>query len=775
MLKLLAIVAALVPQTDSTYSGRLGQLDVAPPKIVDARIGIDGRLDEPAWGEAAVLSDFTQYDPVEDVAATERTEVRVFYADDAIYFGIRAWDSEPELILGRLGERDRVVQGDDWVKILLDTFGDERQAYSFYVNPLGLQSDGLWIEGRRGRAGGPSAVSIDFSPDFIWESDGRIDSEGWTAEVRIPYVSLRFREVPEQEWGLQVAREVKRRGFKQAWAPITKEITSTLAQNGRLVGLRDIHPERLIELNPVVTGIRVGAEDDGVFQKSDPEGDFGLNARLGVTQNVVLDATYNPDFSQVEADVNRLTINERFALFFPEKRSFFLEGAEIFSTPQRLVYTRRIVDPIAGLRLAGKVGSFNMGLISALDESPSSILGGAGNAAFNLFRVRRDMGAASTVGLLYTDRAMTNGTSAYNRVFAGDARLVFGGRYSFTTQVGGSLERDVDDDAHSGVKPIISASIARTGRSFAWNVDMTDVHPDFRTRSGFITRGGDAVVNGRATLTTYGKPGATLERASFAVSTENFFEHASFWRGGSPFEHEVQLIPTLSFRGGRSVMIILRQGYFRFAPESYSAYSVVEPDGSQSAFQAPAALGQLRAVGIIPRLRLTNKLNLNGRVYFREIPIFLEAARGYELQVGSDLQWKPTSEVQLSLNHTYSDISRRTTSDPYSEVNVSSLRAQYQFSRALFTRIQVQYELSQRAPLVDPTTGYPIALYGNPVGERSTGEFQGQFLVQYEPSPGTIFYIGYSRLMEGDRTYQLSTLNPVEEGVFVKLSYLFRM
>ena len=272
MLKLLAIVAALVPQADSTYSGRLGQLDVAPPKIVDARIGIDGRLDEPAWGEAAVLSDFTQYDPVEDVAATERTEVRVFYADDAIYFGIRAWDSEPELILGRLGERDRVVQGDDWVKILLDTFGDERQAYSFYVNPLGLQSDGLWIEGRRGRAGGPSAVSIDFSPDFIWESDGRIDSEGWTAEVRIPYVSLRFREVPEQEWGLQVAREVKRRGFKQAWAPITKEITSTLAQNGRLVGLRDIHPERLIELNPVVTGIRVGAEDDGVFQKSDPEG-----------------------------------------------------------------------------------------------------------------------------------------------------------------------------------------------------------------------------------------------------------------------------------------------------------------------------------------------------------------------------------------------------------------------------------------------------------------------------------------------------------------------
>ena len=137
MLKLLALVVGLTAATDSTYSGRLGQLDVAPPKLVDARVGIDGRLDEPAWREAAVLADFTQYDPVEGMAATERTEVRVFYTDDAIYFGIRAFDREPELVLARLGERDRVVQADDWGKILLDTFGDERQAYAFYVNPRG--------------------------------------------------------------------------------------------------------------------------------------------------------------------------------------------------------------------------------------------------------------------------------------------------------------------------------------------------------------------------------------------------------------------------------------------------------------------------------------------------------------------------------------------------------------------------------------------------------------------------------------------------------------
>ena len=342
MLTELLLLATLGTEPDSIrYNGRMGELEVSPPKLVDPGINVDGFLDERAWSTAAILGGFTQYVPVEGVEPSEPTEIRVFYTDEAIYFGIRAYDSDPDEILARFGERDRVTYNDDWVRIILDTFDDRRQAYAFAINPLGLQSDGLIVEGsssgfgggRHGGGGGGSfgggsyggrVFQVDFNPDFIWDSEGIVDSEGWTGEIRIPYVSLRFRETPEQAWGIQVTREVKRTRFRQSWAPLTKDESSSLGQSGRLVGLQEIHPRRLVELNPVATGIRTGTNTTGTFLKSDPDGEFGFNTRIGVTQNMVLDGTYNPDFSQIEADVSQITVNERFALFFPEKRPFFL-------------------------------------------------------------------------------------------------------------------------------------------------------------------------------------------------------------------------------------------------------------------------------------------------------------------------------------------------------------------------------------------------------------------------------------------------------------------
>ncbi|HSG46975.1 MAG TPA: DUF5916 domain-containing protein, partial [Longimicrobiales bacterium] len=354
---------------------------------------------------------------------------------------------------------------------------------------------------------------------------------------------------------------MKRKGFKQSWAPLTKEITSTLGQSGRLVGLRDLHPRRLVEIKPVLTGTRVGSDESGTFRRDDPTGDFGLDGRVGVTQNLVLEGTYNPDFSQVEADAGQISINERFALFFPEKRTFFLEGAEIFNTPARLVYTRQIADPVAGAKLTGKVGAFQMGYIGAVDESPSSLRGGTGKAVFNLVRARRDVGRGSTVGLLYTDRTLTNGSGAYNRLLAGDARLVFGGRYTVTTQVAGSLTRDEGEDDHDGVQPLVNLDVQRAGRSFSWNVNVTDVAPDFRARSGFITRAGDTEANANLSLTRFGAPGAAVETASLRVVTNNFFRHDEFWDGGLPFEHEIELWPSLAFRGDRTLTFVVRRGY----------------------------------------------------------------------------------------------------------------------------------------------------------------------------------------------------------------------
>ena len=433
MISILAALGLLLPSVEARapggadtlqFNGRVGELDVRAPRFESPEIGIDGRLDEPEWQEAAVLTGFTQYTPVEGLEASERTEVRVFYAADAIYFGIRAYDSQPDQILALLSERDRSSFGSDWVRLMIDTFDDRRQAYAFFVNPHGIQTDGLWQESLQ-PLGGPTGPKVDFNPDYIWDSQGRVIDDGWVAEIRIPFVSIRFPDSEVQNWGLQVARGVTRNDFKSSWAPLTQDITNVLSQGGRLLELRGLRPKRLVEVNPVVTGKLDGARVDGVFDRESPEPDFGVNARVGLTPNLVLDATFNPDFSQVEADVDQIQVNERFALFFPEKRPFFLDGSEVFGTTQRLVYTRSIVDPVGGAKLTGKVGEFGLAYLGALDESPSSIFGGEGNAVFNLVRARRDVGTASTVGLLYTDRTRTEG-GGFNRVLSADSELCSG-------------------------------------------------------------------------------------------------------------------------------------------------------------------------------------------------------------------------------------------------------------------------------------------------------------------------------------------------------------
>jgi hypothetical protein len=751
------------------FSGRNGELDVTAVRVEDPGITVDARLDEPAWARAAVLTDFTQYEPVEGMAATEPTQVRVFYTSSAIYFGIEAFDSEPELVLGRLAERDRSVFGDDWIRLMLDTFDDQRQAYVFYVNPLGIQTDGLWIEGLRSRFGG---VSIDFNPDFIWESNGRVTDEGWVAEIKIPYTSLRFRETEVQDWGIQIAREVKRRGFKQSWAPLTQNVSSTLAQSGRLVGLQSLQPRRLVEVNPVVTGSRVGQMVGDAYEQDRFEPDFGLNGRVGLTQNLILDATYNPDFSQVETDANRITVNERFALFFPEKRPFFLEGTEIFRSPKNMVHTRQIADPVGGAKMTGKIGAFNVGYLGAVDEAPKTLFDGDNSATFNLVRVRRDVGTGSTVGLLYTDRSVL-GTGRFNRVLAGDARFLFWGRYTFTTQVANSWTSFGSDDT-TRVGPSVMASLQRSGRGLQFEARFDDVDPGFRTESGFIPRVGDTEAFGRVRVARFARAGALLEQLAIELRGNVFYDHDEFWGGDGPFEGEVELQPTLSFRGDRSLTFVLRGGYFRFRPESYDGYESVGPSGVTQPFQLPDDLNHLLAFAVIPRLRVTNEVQLNGRLYYREVPIFLEASRGLELQAAPDLTVRPTTAAQFSLGYTYSRLWRTRDQSVYSTVHIPRLRTQYQFSKAISVRAVVQYSLEERDALRDPMTEQPLAISGVVLDASESGRFEGQFLAKYEPSPGTIFFVGYNRLMRGAATLRLTRMDLVGEGFFVKASYLFR-
>ena len=757
--------------SDTTvYRGSLGQLEVAIPRISDPGIDIDGHLDENTWELAAVMTGFTQYEPNEGVPATEATQVHVFYASDAIYFGVRAIDSEPDLILAHMGERDRSVFADDWFRIMLDTFDDHRQAYVFYVNPLGIQTDGLWIEGLQRTVG--VAVSIDYNPDFIWESEGGLTEDGWEAEIKIPYSSLRFRQTPVQEWGIQLARGMRRRGVKQAWAPLTQNISNTLAQSGRLVGLQDLRPRRLVEVNPVATGKRVGQTVDGVFQQEAFEPDFGLNARVGITQNLILDATINPDFSQVEADANRITVNERFALYFPEKRAFFLEGTEIFRTPRNMVHTRQIADPIGGAKLTGKVGVFNVGYLGARDEAPKTIFGEDNSALFNLVRVRSDVGNGSTIGALYTDRSVL-GTGQFNRVLAGDARILFKTRYSLTTQFANSWTSSGTGEPIRSA-PLASVTFQRSGRTLQLEAKFDDVHGDFRTESGFIPRVGDTETFGRVQVARFGKPGALIQQFSVSVQGSAFHDHDEFWSGGGPFEGELEVHPTLTFPGERTFRFIFRDGYFRFRPVEYAEYQTLPDGGGALLFDVPNALTHMLAIGFVPRFRVNNAIQLDGLLFYREVPIYAEAARGIEFQVAPTITLRPTTPAEITLNYTYSHLSRRRDQTRFSVAHIPRVRVQYQFSKGFILRAVVQYSLEERDALRDPVTENPLQINGLLQDERESGRFEGQFLLKFEPSPGTVFFVGYNRLMRGLANLRLSQMDLVGEGLFVKASYLLR-
>ncbi len=459
-------------------------------------------------------------------------------------------------------------------------------------------------------------------------------------------------------------------------------------------------------------------------------------------------------------------------MFFPEKRPFFLNGSEVFGSTQRLVHTRSIVDPIAGAKLTGKVGEFGLAYLGALDESPSSVFDGNGKAVFNLVRARRDVGATSTVGLLYTDRTLTDG-GGYNRVVSGDARAVFADRYTLETQVTGSWTA-VGGDVNDGLKPAVSAVLRRAGRNFYYTAKFEDIDPGFQASSGFIPRVGDVEAQAHVGFNWYAPPGAELERIGLELRSNNFFDHDGFWDGAGPFEWEVEAWPSLNFRGRRTVTAVLRIGGFEIRPEDYASYQVQGSDGEPTPQPPVPNLQNMWGIALLPNVRVNEQVQLTGQFFYREVPLFAEAGRGFEIRTSPSLQLRPSDAWNLDVSHTWARLWRRRDDSEFSTVNLSRVRAQYQFGRAVFVRVIGQYDMEQRDALFHSVTGQPLLINGVLQGPRDRGNFQTQGLVSYEPSPGTVFFLGYSRLMDGPYGYGLGRKETLQDGVFVKVSYLLR-
>jgi hypothetical protein len=743
------------------------QAAVPPPSVdiprIEASVVVDGALDEPVWSRAAVLTDFRQYEPVDGRPAEERTEVLVWYAPDAIHFGIRAYDSQPQSIRATRADRDN-IGSEDHVLIYLDTFNDRRRAFFFGANAIGVQTDGVRTEGAA-TAGRMFGGSVDDSPDYVFESAGRITSEGYVLEIRIPFRSLRFPGGGAQEWGLQIERKVQRTGYTDTWTDVRRASASFLRQAGTITGLHDLERGMVFEAQPFLTSAINGARNQatGRFDREDPDTEVGANLRFGFS-SISLDATINPDFSQVEADASQVTVNERFALFFEEKRPFFLEGIELFATPNQLVYTRRIAQPIAGGKVTGKVGPLGIAHLTAVDEG----LNGGSDALFNVTRVRTDLGANSSAGLVFTDRTELDG-DVYNRVAAADLRHVFGRMYYLELQGGGAWTHDAPGTAKAS--PIWRAEVDRTGRSWGFNYSLNGVADDFRTDAGFVNRTG--VVSGRAfnRLTWYGERGSLVETVSTIIRPSRIWRYDDF-PGSGAIEGDNAVSTTVRLRGGWEIEGVVGSSFVRLDVEDYAGVFRLRDDIMENYQPLERVAG--------PQLELSvqtptyQRFEAELEFEHARVAIFPEGSRGINRSVGLDVTLRPVSSIRMFLTGAYEKLSRDRDGSEFARTIIPRALLEYQPTRAFFVRVLGEYRAERRAALQDAFTGEPLWRDAALVGATELNGVRVDLLAAYEPTPGTVAYLGYGATLNDAEAFRFSGMQRSADGVFLKLAYQFR-
>lgn len=775
MLNLL-LWAAVAGGPDSLllYRGRAHRLDVQVPRL-EATVVVDGRLDEGVWEQAARLVDFSQYQPVDGMAAVDATDILVWYGADAIYFGVRASEAHGNVIRATKANRDN-ISSEDHVQILLDTYNDRRLAFLFGVNPLGVQQDGTRSDNFGGGAGGRSSSNggfgninpldgtVDLNPDFAFESKGRLTEGGYEVEIRIPFKSLRYQEGATQTWGINVLRRIQHSGVQDVWTPAVRANASFLSQSGSLVGLHDLKRGLVLDVTPTTTGKLDGGPGNAGRWHYSRAGDFGADLHWGISQNLTLNGTVNPDFSQVEADVGQVTLNERFALFYPEKRPFFLDGLELFDTPNQLIYTRRIANPDAGVKVAGKVGGLNVASLLAADGEDASATGHT--PVFGAARLRTDLGRNSTLGSVLTAR---EDGSDYSRLIGGDFRLYHNKLYFIELQAVQSWSAS-NGSSRSG--PLFQAAWDRTGRAWGFHYDVKAVAPDFQAAAGFVNRTGVIEADAFNRVSFYGKPDGLFQTYGAFIGVTRFwtFDHPE----SGTIEGSESIFPSATLRGGWQLGGSVGRSYYSYDPAAYTGYTVRTPGGGATAFTVPSREDDQFSWSARITTPTYRFFTLSASASGGDTPIFREAAPGSSRRLDLTLDLRPTASLRAALQMTRLAIDRQRDGSRYSTESIPRLKVEYQLSRSVFVRFIGQYSARERTAGVD-RTGRPILVNGTLDQADRSNEFRMDWLFSYRPTPGTLFYLGYGSTMQEPDRFRFGSLHRQADGFFGKLSYLFRL
>jgi hypothetical protein len=503
-------------ETDTVTFIPNGNKSVTPARVPGNDISIDGKLSEFEWKNATKFTNFSQVEPGDNVKPSVETDAYLFYNDYGLYVAFICHETDIKSLRKTFTERDKAFQ-DDWVGIFLDTYFEGKQAYELIVNPYGIQSDLMWSA-----TGGE-----DENYDIVWKSAAKIYKDKWIAEIEIPFKSIRFPDKNEQSWNFHLFRNRPREVREQiSWTPISRDDPSLYTNPGKLTGIKGIKGGNNVEVLPYVLGSQSGhisdyGNADSEFDNEKVKGEVGVNVKYGITSNLTADATVNPDFSQIESDAAQVDVNNTYALFYPEKRPFFIEGSNIFLSKMRNIYTRSINNPLFAAKLTGKVGKLEVGFISAYDQkSPfiipfteySDYLATDRKSLSNILRLKYSVSNDdSYLGLIFTDREVNKETNkfldidGYNRVAGFDGSLRFWDQYQFTFQWSRFFSREInlpeyqngsrfDNDKYTSA--LDGEYFAGNGmvvnlnrRSRNWNFDFgyDDISPVGRRDNGFIT------------------------------------------------------------------------------------------------------------------------------------------------------------------------------------------------------------------------------------------------------------------------------------------------
>ncbi|MBP7416639.1 MAG: carbohydrate binding family 9 domain-containing protein [Pyrinomonadaceae bacterium] len=797
--------------TDANTSATGGKVVIPPEKSKPINISktinppvIDGRIDEDVWKQAAVFKDFYQTGPGYNTAPSKPTEVYMMYDDHNLYIAFKCWD-EKDKIRASVAKRDNVF-GEDNVRIWLDTYNDQRRAYVLGFNPLGIQQDGIFTEGN----------GADFSVDIVMESKGVIEDWGWSVEVKVPFKSIRYTAGKGKLWGFNAARNIDRFNdeFDQ-WLPDDRDISGFLVKHGKIEGLDEIKYERTLEIVPSITLSETGERvsdlniPTGRFVNHQIKKDIGVNLKYTLSPNVTLDAAINPDYAEIEADAPVVSANQRFPIFFQEKRPFFLEGKDIFDSPLQPFYSRTIVDPDVALKLTGKINKTSFGILAASDNAPGNYSEDERtrnnqclirqltnpslkcpidefldkNALFGVLRLKRDFGANNNIGFFSTARVFPK-----NRNFVSGIDGTFKVNNS-TVMTFQALATHSRKNFYSPIKDIVEYktgngfgyfwSLDHTKESSGWYAEIFGRTNNYRADSGFTRRTNTNQAFFAYRVSTKSRPKSKIIQISANGFTRYIFDMSGRTQGallGANLNIQAQGSLFMNIEGGeqyeknyeeefgakRNPAAGIEGAFYgaptRSAKQPYLSFNINKNVNKQ--FSLYGFVGSIwnsfdydfGGGNRYPRASAAYQAWVNSG-YVGPEPA-LDPGPGHQFDLNIGFTYKPINPLTTSLDYTKSKLRRNDTGLLAYDTNIFTWRTTYQFTRFTFARVRWDYDtLSSRAA--------------------------GQFLVGWNPNPGTAFYVGYNDSLN------YNGFNPYtgahEPGFsrnsrtfFIRASYLFR-